>query len=146
MQPNYQVRFGVIHTLRDSVKQYYLQGESVLESLLKTNRPPTEQEKTIVQKSMAPMDEKLKDVRGQISETVAYIEVLKSQVQQAESKLQHLHEEEAAILKTSEGHRRVLSAIRTLPEDVLREICIACVEEEMPSLSYRTTPLPYVLA
>ncbi len=95
---------------------------------------------------MAPTNEKLQDVRGQISETVAHIEALKLQVQQAESKLQRLLDDEAAMLKTSEDHRRVLSAIRIVPEDVLREICIACVEEEMPRLSYCTTPLPYVLA
>ena len=140
------MRFRVIHTLRDSVKQYYFQGDLVLETLLKMNRPPTDQEKAIVQRSMAPTNEKLKDVRGQISETVAHIEALKSQVQQAEGKLQRLLEDEAAILETSEDHHRVLSAIRILPEDVLREICIACVEAKIPILSYRTTPLPYVLA
>ncbi len=115
--------------------------------LLKTNRPPTDQEKAIVQKSMAPTNEKFRDVRGQISDTVAHIEALRLQVQQAERKLQRLLEDEAAILKTSEDHRRVLSAIRTLPEDVLREICIACVEyPKLPNLSYHTIPLPYVLA
>ena len=95
---------------------------------------------------MAPTNARLKVVEAQISETVSHIEDLKAQVERAEIKLQHLREQEAAILKTSKDHRRVLSAIRHIPEDVLREILIACVQDNIPSLSGRQIPLLYVLA
>ncbi len=77
---------------------------------------------------------------------MAHIEALKLQVEQAETKLQRLRAEEAAILKTSAHHRRVLSSVRILPEDVLREIFVACVKDQVPTLSYRSTPLPFELA
>ena len=95
---------------------------------------------------MAPANARLKVVREQISETVAHVQALKSQVEQAESKLRDLREKEAAILEMSEDHRRVLSVVRNLPEDVFREIFIACIEADMPTLSYLVTPLPYILA
>lgn len=94
---------------------------------------------------MAPTDAKLKAVEAQISEVVAYIEDLKAQVERAEIKLQHLREQEAAILQTSKDHRRVLSAVRHIPEDVLLEIFIACVQDNIPSLLEYPLPLPWVL-
>ncbi len=95
---------------------------------------------------MAPTKAKLKVIQTQISETIEYIQELKAQVERNECKLQQLRDEEAAILETSKNHRRVLSTVRTLPEDILREICIDCVETSQPVLSYRRMPLPYVLA
>ncbi|KJA19047.1 hypothetical protein HYPSUDRAFT_144267, partial [Hypholoma sublateritium FD-334 SS-4] len=96
---------------------------------------------------MAPANAKLKGVEVQISEMMAHIQELKSQVEQAENKLQRLHEEEAAILESFADHRRVLSPFRNVPEDILREICIqACVEGDIPALSYLGIPLPCVLA
>ncbi|KJA19013.1 hypothetical protein HYPSUDRAFT_44687 [Hypholoma sublateritium FD-334 SS-4] len=127
--------------------QETLSSDSALHTLLKTNRPPTDQETAIIRESMAPAQAKLKDVETQISDTVEHIQALKAQVEQAEIKLQRLREEEAAILETFADHRRVFSPFRNLPEDVLREICIACVKCDMPTLKYRgRTPLPYVLA
>ena len=113
--------------------------------LLKTNRPPTDQEKTIIQESMAPAAAKLKAVEVEISKMAAHIDDLKSQAQEAESKLQRLREQKAAILQTFQDHRRVLSAIRDVPDDVFREIFIACTAADVPTLSTRYTPLPYVL-
>ncbi len=121
-------------------------GDLVLETLLKTNRPPTDEEKAIIHESMAPTKAKLKVVEMQISDTMSHIQSLKHQVEQAEIKLQRLRDEQVVILETSKDHRRVLSTIRILPEDVLREICIDCVETSQPLLSYRHMPLPYVLA
>ncbi|KJA26459.1 hypothetical protein HYPSUDRAFT_198762 [Hypholoma sublateritium FD-334 SS-4] len=127
--------------------QAALSDKSVLETLLKTNRPPTDQETAIIRESMAPTNAKLKDVEAQISETMAHIQELKSQVEQAETKLQRLREEEAAILETFADHRRIFSPFRNIPEDVLREICIqACMGRDIPALSYFRDPLPYVLA
>ncbi|KJA14229.1 hypothetical protein HYPSUDRAFT_49363 [Hypholoma sublateritium FD-334 SS-4] len=126
--------------------QAALSSSSVLEALLKTNRPPTDEEKAIIQESMAPTNAKLSVVEAQISDTMAHIQALKLQIEEREIKLQRLHEEKAAILETFADHRRVFSPFRNLPEDVLREICIACVEDSAPTLTYRTTPLPYRLA
>ncbi|KJA19005.1 hypothetical protein HYPSUDRAFT_168622 [Hypholoma sublateritium FD-334 SS-4] len=127
--------------------QAALSSDSVLEMLLKTNRPPTDQETAVIRESMAPTNAKLKIVETQISDTVAHIQELKMQVEQAEIKLQRLREEEAAILETFADHRRVFSPFRNLPEDVLREICVACIEGNMPKLYYEGgTPSSYVLA
>ncbi|KJA19035.1 hypothetical protein HYPSUDRAFT_44699 [Hypholoma sublateritium FD-334 SS-4] len=121
---------------------------SILQTLLKTNRPPTDQETAIIRESMAPTNAELKSLEAHISETMARIEELESQVEQAESKLQRLREEEAAILETFDNHRRVFSPFRNIPEDILREICIAVVADSVPALSSRhqTIPLPYVLS
>ncbi len=53
-------------------------------TLLKTNRPPTDQEKAIIHTSMAPASARLKVVREQISETMAHVQALQSRVEQAE--------------------------------------------------------------
>ena len=96
---------------------------------------------------MTPIGEKLKDVQEQISDTVAHIDALKSHVRpETKSKLQRLLEEEAAILLNFENHLRVLAPIRNIPEDVLREIFIACVTDEIPTLRHHKTPLPYTLS
>ncbi len=96
---------------------------------------------------MAPSTANLKDVEVQISETTAHIQALKLQLRRAEIKLLRLRKEEAAILETTKGHRSVLSTVRNLPDDVLREILIACVEDKRPPiLSYYEKPLPCVLA
>ena len=81
----------------------------MLKTLLKTNRPPTDEEKAIIQQSMVPINANLKGVEEKISETVAHIEALKARVQRAEIKLQCLRQKEAAILETCKDHRRVLS-------------------------------------
>lgn len=83
-----------------------------------------------------------------IFETTAHIHALQWELSRAEFRLQFLRKEEAAILETAKDHRSVISAIRILPEDVLRQILIACVEDEKPPiLSYRPIiPLPYRLA
>ncbi len=78
---------------------------------------------------------------------MAHIHALESELSRAQFKLQFLRREEAAILETAKDHRSVLSAIRNLPEDVLRQILIACVgDAKPPILSYRPLPLPYRLA
>ncbi|KJA25387.1 hypothetical protein HYPSUDRAFT_426556 [Hypholoma sublateritium FD-334 SS-4] len=126
--------------------QVCLSSNSILDTLLKTNRPLTDQDKAMILESMAPTNAKLKVVEAQISEAMAHIEALKSQIEATEIKLQRLHEEKAAIWETSADHRRALnSPIRNLPEDVLREICATCVEEG-PTLAYGSTPLPYILS
>ncbi|KJA19040.1 hypothetical protein HYPSUDRAFT_204950 [Hypholoma sublateritium FD-334 SS-4] len=124
-----------------------LYSKSVLETLLKTNRPPTDQETAIIRESMAPANAILNGVEVQITEMLAYIEELKSQVEQAETKLQRLREEEAAILEGFADHRLVFSPFRNIPEDVLREICIqACVDGDMPRICVYAEPMPYRLA
>ncbi len=96
---------------------------------------------------MSPTNSKLRFVEGMISETTAQIHALQLELERAEFKLQVLQKEKAAILETSKDHRSVISAVRNLPEDVLRQILIACVEDEKPPLlSYRSLPLPYRLA
>ncbi len=96
---------------------------------------------------MSPTNSKLRFVEGMISETTAQIHALQLELERAEFKLQVLQKEKAAILETSKDHRSVISAVRNLPEDVLRQILIACVEDEKPPiLSYRPIPLPYRLA
>ena len=124
---------------------FLLLGESVVEILLKTNRPPSDEEKTNINESAANNNAKLKAVEAQISETIAHIQALKLQVEQVELRLQRLRDEEAAIWETADGHRRVLSGVRNIPEDVLREILIACVDD-IPTLSDCQISLPYALA
>ncbi|KJA18813.1 hypothetical protein HYPSUDRAFT_119669, partial [Hypholoma sublateritium FD-334 SS-4] len=88
----------------------------------------------------------ISDTVQHISDIVQHIQALKAQVEQVEVKLQRLREEEAAISETFADQHRVLSLIRNLPEDVLREILIECVKYPIPILEYGGTPMPYVLA
>ena len=54
---------------------------------------------------------------------------------------------EAAILETDADHRLLLSSssFQNMPEDVLREICIAFIGADFPILESRVLPLPYML-
>ena len=94
---------------------------------------------------MEPTNARLKTMEKEISDAKAHIQALKSQLERAETVLQHLYEQETAILETCKDHHCVLSAVRHLPEDVLREICLTCVADRIPALTSRI-PLPYVLA
>ncbi len=54
---------------------------------------------------------------------------------------------EAATLDTTADHSPVLSSspFQTMPEDVLREICITFIGSDFPILAPGTLPLPYML-
>ena len=54
---------------------------------------------------------------------------------------------EAAILETDADHRLLFSSssFQNMPEDVLREICIAFIGADFPILESRVLPLPYML-
>lgn len=95
---------------------------------------------------MSPTNEFLKAVEAQISEAMDHIQEPKSRTVKMETKLQDLREEDAAILKKPADHIRALSDFQNLPEDVIREIFNACVEADMPTLSFGFTPFPCVLA
>ena len=99
---------------------------------------------------MAPANAELETVKEQIFVSMAQVQALKSQLEQAEIVLERLHEKEAAILESTAYHRGVLSTFRDLPEDVLREICLAFVEDNISSLTfphfpYTPTAAPYKL-
>ncbi len=118
--------------------------------MLKTNRAATDEERAIIQESIAPATAELKSLKEQISDAVAHIQALKSQLEQTEIGLERLREKEAAILESTAHHRGVLSPFRDLPEDLLREICLALVEGDIPSLEfphfrYGRTLAPYLL-
>lgn len=86
-------------------------------------------------------------MHAQISEAMAYTQELKPQKStKTKIKLRPLRREEAVILETSANRCGVLSPIQNLPEDVIREIFAACLEDDMPILSFGVTPLPYILA
>ncbi|KJA22544.1 hypothetical protein HYPSUDRAFT_652761 [Hypholoma sublateritium FD-334 SS-4] len=124
-------------------------NNSAMEALLKTNRPPTDKERMIqmLQDSISADNKKLKALQGKIYEAIAHTQQLKPQkVARTKIKLRHLRREESAILETSTDHRRVFSPFTNLPEDVIREIFAACVEDNIPILSFGTTPFPYILA
>ena len=100
---------------------------------------------------MAPANEELTIVEAQIYEATTRIQSLKLQLEQAELEqaeigLQCLREKKAAILETTANHRRALSCFREIPEDVLREICLACMGlDDIPLLTSPALPLPYTL-
>ena len=109
---------------------YAVADNLVTEDLLKTNRPPTNEEREIIQQSAAPFNAKLQDLGTQISTLKLQIIEVKAQVNQMEEELKCLCAQEAAVLEASAAHRLTLSPFRTLPNDILREICIACIDEE----------------
>ena len=81
----------------------------------------------------------------QISQLATRIKALKANFQQADSMLESLLNEEAAIMATSAYHRRTLSSFQNMPDNVLREICLAFIGPEMPLLIPSFLPLPYTL-
>ncbi len=111
----------------------------VLETLLQTNRPPTDEERETILDSMANIAAQSQAVEEQISEMTAQIAALHACVEQAEHRLQLLRDAEA-------DHQRVFAPFRRLPEDVLRSIGVACVHGYIPKLSFGyRPPMPYIL-
>ena len=104
--------------------------------MLKTNRAATDEERAIIQESIAPASAELTTVKEQISDAVARIQALKSQLEQTEIGLERLREKEAAILESTAYHRGVLSSFRDFPEDILRDICLASAEDNMSALTF----------
>ncbi len=58
-----------------------------------------------------------------------------------------LSKKEPAVLETAADPHPVLSpsSFQNMPEDVLREICIAFIGADFPTLASRMLPLPYKL-
>ena len=108
--------------------------------LLKTNRPPTDDERAIILEFMDPVNAELKILEAQIFAADAQVNVLQSQLKRAQNELLRLRKKEASILETFADIRGTLSSFRSMPEDVLREICLAFVAANVPVLSYPFVP------
>ncbi len=97
---------------------------------------------------MASADVQLITAEAQVCEARTHVHVLESQLGKTETELQFCpHEMEAALLESIADHRRVDSSrsFQNLPEDVLREICTACIGADLPILTSGILPLPYML-
>ncbi len=103
--------------------------------LLKTNRPPTDEEKAAVLEYMVPVNAELKTLESQIFAAVAQVNVLQAQLKRAKNELLRLRKKEASVLETLSDLRGTLSSFRNMPEDILREICIAFVAADVPEFS-----------
>ncbi len=128
------------------LKPYAVADNLVPEDLLMSNRPPTNEERDIIQQSVAPFNAKLKYLGKEISNLKLNIQVVKAQVNQMKKELKRLCDQEVALLESSAAHRRTLSPFRTLPDDILREICIACIDDENYPSTSDVTSMPLVLA
>ena len=97
---------------------------------------------------MASTDAQSITPEAQVSKATTHVHVSDSQLEPAETELQPcLRKKEAALLEAAADHRRVdsSSSFQNMPEDVLREICIACIGSDFPILASRMLPLPYML-
>ncbi len=108
--------------------------------LLKTNRPPTDTERAIILESMVPVNAELKTLESDIFAAVAQVNILQSQLKRAKNELLRLRKKEALVLETLSDLRGTLSSFRDMPEDILREICIASVAADVPVLTRSYTP------
>ncbi len=112
-----------------------------------TVRLPNTDRKSI-QESVASTDVELEAVEAQVPLATAHVQVLESQLGQTETELQPcLRKQEAALLDTAAVHHQddFPNSFQNMPEDVIREICIACVGADPPILTSRMLPLPYML-
>ncbi len=87
-----------------------------LKDLFSTNRAPNDEEKRRLKRLVAEYDDRLWSITNKIS-------VLETQ-------LQILNDEKRAVLESMEPLKRALSPFRQLPEDIILEVFIACLETE----------------
>ncbi len=90
---------------------------------------------------MDPINAELNILSAQISAADAQVNVLQSQLTRAQNELLLLRKKKASILETFADLRGTLSSFRSIPEDIIREICLAFVAADVPVLSY-----PFVLS
>ena len=99
-----------------------------LEDLFITNRVPSDEEQRRLKQLVAEYDDRLTTITNKIS-------VL-------ETHLQILNDEKRAILESMEPLKQALSPFRQLPEDIVREVFIACLETERnPTMSNKEAPV-----
>ena len=113
--------------------------------ILATNRLPTDEEREIIQKYGAPLIGRAQNLGAQISSVRLHIEEVKAQVAQMKAELEGLCTEEVAVTKACAPHRLALSPFRSLPEDVVREICIACMGDEKYPVATKASATPIKL-
>ena len=82
--------------------------------LLKTNRPPTDDERAIILESMVPVNSELKILESQIFAAAAQVNVLQSQLKRAKNELLRLRKKEASVLETFADIRGTLSSFRSM--------------------------------
>ncbi|KJA25729.1 hypothetical protein HYPSUDRAFT_37174 [Hypholoma sublateritium FD-334 SS-4] len=99
-----------------------------LEDFFTTNRAPNDGEQKTLRHLVTEYDEKLRTITNKISDL--------------EAQLQILNDEKRAVLEAAAPFKRALLPFRQLPEDVVREIFIACLPTgRNPTMSNREAPV-----
>ncbi|KJA17581.1 hypothetical protein HYPSUDRAFT_125295, partial [Hypholoma sublateritium FD-334 SS-4] len=95
---------------------------------LRTNIVPNDKQEDSLKQFVLDCDDKLKIINAKISEQ--------------EAQLRILNDEKAAILESVAPFRRALSPFRQLPEDIVREIFVACLETRRnPTMANTEAPV-----
>lgn len=76
-----------------------------------------------------PNDAEIQELKHCVSEQLQRLKAIEDETALLELRLQHLHTERADIHASIAGHLSLLSPMRHLPVDLLREIFIACLPE-----------------
>ncbi|KJA18403.1 hypothetical protein HYPSUDRAFT_190971, partial [Hypholoma sublateritium FD-334 SS-4] len=99
-----------------------------LEEFFTTNQAPNDEEQKILKHLVAEYDDKLTTIINKISDL--------------EAQLQILNDEKTAILEAVAPFKRALSPFRQLPEDIVREIFVACLPTgRNPTMSHTEAPV-----
>ncbi len=98
-----------------------------------------------MQQYLDPLDGKLRFLGTQISSLRLQIEETKAQVVKMEAKLDRLCSEETSVRTACAPYRLALSPFRSLPEDVLREICVACMDDREYPIATKASATPIKL-
>ncbi|KJA16340.1 hypothetical protein HYPSUDRAFT_47449 [Hypholoma sublateritium FD-334 SS-4] len=107
--------------------------------LFSTNRVPTEKERENLEEYLTEIDLAIKVNRMRVSQNELEIKKLQEENER-------LRTEEIHMVESEMQHRRVLSPFRRVPDDIVREILVACMDPTTVSTMDRaTTPLMFTL-
>lgn len=89
-----------------------------------------------------PTEEDVASIKQRISEPLARLVKLDEEIAVADARVQSLRQARADLLDGIEGYRRLISPVRRVPPDILREVFINCLPDDRnPTMSSDEAPV-----
>ncbi len=89
-----------------------------------------------------PTEEDVVSIKQHISEPLAQLAKLDEEIAIADTSVQGLRQARSDLLDRIEGHRRLISPVRRVPPDILREVFVNCLPDDRnPTMSSDEAPV-----
>ncbi|KAF9474118.1 hypothetical protein BDN70DRAFT_997256 [Pholiota conissans] len=96
----------------------------------------------LIDTNYVPTDEEVLQIQEYLSEPLQDLKSIEDKVTAAELHLQNLRREQAKLVQGIDKYRRLISPVRRLPADILREIFLSCLPEDRnPTMSCDEAPM-----